>query len=78
VTVIGLGAQDDLERARRFVDETGTGGLLMLWDPSAATWRHFGVTRQPAMVLTDPAGNPLRTWPGAFDEAAVLEALAAG
>lgn len=73
-----MGAQDDLEQARGFVADTGTEAVAMLWDPSFDSWRHFGITRQPAAVLTDAAGNPLATWSGMFDEAEVLELAGAG
>jgi hypothetical protein len=74
--VVGLGSQDDLARAQRFVADTGTDTVQMLWDPSGASWRHYGVTRQPAAVLVDSSGAALGSWLGRFDTDEVLDLVA--
>jgi hypothetical protein len=76
VAVVGLGAQDDLDAARRFVADTGTTTPLMTWDAGAESWRHYGVTRQPATVLLDGTGVEIATWRGSFPAGEVLDRLA--
>ena len=49
----------------------------MLWDPGFDSWRHYGVTGQPAFVLIDRQGNAQAGWLGQFDETQLLNMAAA-
>ncbi len=49
--MIGLGAQDDFDYARRFQADTGVETPTMLWDPSRDTWRAFGVRFNSQMIV---------------------------
>ncbi len=51
--MIGLGAQDDFNRAEAFVDGSPLEEVTMLWDPSFSTWQHFGVTINSQMMIID-------------------------
>ncbi len=73
--VVGLGTQDDLDYAVRFVEATGTVSFPMLWDPSFESWIHFGIPGQPAGVLLDADGNVVDTWLGPIPEERVLDTL---
>lgn len=62
IQVIGLGAQDDFEYARDFIDSTGVVTPTMIWDPSLSTWRSFGVRANSQMMVVTPdlgAGSDL-------------------
>lgn len=78
LNIIGLGAQDDLEFARRFVDRTNTGGgeITMVWDETFETWRALGVRSQPYWLLYDADGELIASGPGAVDESVVQSVLA--
>jgi hypothetical protein len=39
----------------------------MLWDPTFMSWQQLGVTGQPAAILFDRDGRPLKRWVGPFD-----------
>ncbi len=55
-TLIGLGTQDDLPYAERFVNSTGT-TFTMLWDSSGASWRELGLFSQPSLIVMDRYGR---------------------
>ena len=78
LNIIGMGAQDDLEFAYRFIDRTGTGNgeITMIWDESFESWRAFGIRSQPYWLLYDAAGELIGSGPGAIDFSAVQSALA--
>lgn len=46
-----MGAQDDFERAQRFLNQTGVSTPTMVWDPSFETWSTFGVQANSQMLL---------------------------
>ena len=71
-----MGAQDSLALAEDFVETTGTGTPLMIWDASFETWSYYGVTGQPTAVLVDADGDPIAGWRGFFDAEEVLELAA--
>lgn len=54
--VVGIGSQDDLDYAERFVSATGV-TFTMLWSDSFDVWRHYGVSRNSDVWLLDAAGN---------------------
>ena len=65
---MGIGAQDDLAYAQRFLDSTGAGtSIAMLWSSSFDPWRHFGVTSNSSVVLLDRGGEAVDSKPGSFD-----------
>jgi peroxiredoxin len=74
--VVGLGTQDSLPEARRFVQRYGT-TFRMLWDASGRSWRELGIPGQPAAILLAPDGREVRRWLGQFDEEEVLRLLPA-
>ncbi len=74
ITVLGLGAQDDLDQAVDFLSDTSTGDLEMVWEEAGKTWRHFQVTNQPTVVVVDAAGTVRRTWFRDFDAEQILAA----
>jgi len=75
--VLGLGGQDDLEFANRFVTSLGLDQtpITMVWDPSFVSWRELGIRSQPYWVLYDAAGQEVASRPGAVDIAAVQAVL---
>ena len=44
----------------------------LLWDKGFSTWEAFDITSQPAAILLDRAGAPVKRWSGMFDTAEVL------
>ena len=46
-----MGAQDNFDMARDFLDRTGVETPTMLWDPSFATWQAFGVQANSQMMV---------------------------
>ncbi len=76
MTVIGIGAQDDLAFAERFASQTGT-TFTMLWSDSNESWRHFGVGRNSSVRLLDGGGNLVEDAPGHFDPTGLSDRLAA-
>lgn len=68
VRVVGMGAQDDLDFAERFLERTGVSTPLMTWDASFETWAYYQVRGQPVTILLDPNGNPLGQWFGLSSE----------
>ena len=76
VKVIGLGALDSVEQAVEFAERGGTHSFPMYWDESLMSWQAFGIRTQHAAALLSPTGEILGGWEGAFDEDAVLRALA--
>ena len=73
--MVGIGAQDSLAFAERFVDQTGT-TFEMLWSDSSESWRHFDVSRNSSVRLLDRAGNLADDGPGSFDAASLRDRLA--
>ena len=72
LTVIGLGAQDDLSQAKDFVARYDV-SFRMLWDPTFQTWQTLGVPGQPAALLVAADGTPIQSWLGPFDQREVLD-----
>lgn len=78
LTVVGVGAQDDLDYAKRFVDTTGV-TFTMLWSDSFDSWRHYDIRSNSSLWLIDSGGNrvgdtPLRYQPGHIED--LLDSLA--
>ncbi len=73
--VVGIGAQDDLAFAKRFVDQTGT-TFTMLWSDSDESWRHFGVSRNSTVLLLDRGGNVVEGSAGSYDPDSLITQLA--
>ena len=72
VRVVGLGTQDDLAFAERFIERTGVQTPLMTWDASFETWSYYQVRGQPVTILVDPNGQPLGQWFGLSNEIVTL------
>lgn len=77
VAVLGLGAQDDLDQAEGFCNETRTTPLEMVWDASGKSWLHYKVTNQPTVILIDKDGKVVKRWFRNFDEQGILAAAGA-
>jgi thiol-disulfide isomerase/thioredoxin len=72
--MIGIGAQDSLEEAYGFLDDTDTHDLRMIWDPSGDSWVHHGVTSQPTVIVLGADGEVAGTWYRDFDPDGILRA----
>ena len=72
--VVGLGAFDDLDYARRFVDDTGV-TFTMLWSDLRTAWQHYGVTAFSSFWLLDRQGRRIGEAPKPYDQALVEELL---
>ena len=75
LTLVGLGAKDDLAYAKQFV-RTHAMTIKMLWDPSRESWDALGIRSQPSALLLSADGRILRKYIGPFDEADVLSRIA--
>jgi len=77
LNVLGLGAQDSLDFANRFIDSVGleNDNITMVWDPSFQSWRELGIRSQPYWILYDAEGNEVTSRPGAIDAGAVQAVL---
>lgn len=67
--VIGIGAQDDFELARDFLDRTGVATPDMLFDTSFKTWQTFGVQANSQMMVLSPDLSSGSNLIFGFDEA---------
>lgn len=74
IDLLGLGAQDTLDEAYGFLDDTGTHDLTMVWDRSGQSWIHHGVTSQPTVIVLDASGEVAGTWFRDFDVDGILAA----
>ena len=74
--VVGIGAQDDLAFAERFLGQTGV-TFTMLWSDSLESWNHFGVNRNSSVLLLDAAGNLVDDSASSFDAERLSDRLAA-
>lgn len=72
--ILGIGAQDTIDEAYDFLDDTRTGDLRMIWDRSGQSWRHYGVTSQPTIVVLGADGEETGRWFRDFDADAILDA----
>jgi len=66
---VGLGTQGSRDDAVSFVRSTGV-RHPMVWDPTPASWRRFGIVAQPTSVVVSPDGTVLALFPSklALDE----------
>jgi thiol-disulfide isomerase/thioredoxin len=78
IDVLGLGAQDSLDEAYGFLDDTDTHDLTMVWDETGQSWVHHGVTSQPTIVVLDRDGQVAGRWYRDFDEDGILAAAGLG
>lgn len=74
--VVGIGAQDDLAFAERFLGQTGV-TFTMLWSDSFESWNHFGVRRNSTVMLLDRGGNVVAGSAGSYDPDSLSDRLAA-
>ncbi len=74
--VVGIGAQDDLAFAERFLGQTGV-TFTMLWSDSFESWNHFGVRRNSSVLLLDAGGNLIDDSASSFDPASLSDRLTA-
>jgi len=85
INVVGMGAGtanngDSVDRAFEFVAHHGanaSAGMTMIYDVSFRSWRTFGVSTQPWVVLFDGDGNLIFTSSGRVDLDSVAAALGA-
>lgn len=73
---MGIGAQDDFELARDFLDRTGVETPAMVFDESFSTWRTFGVQANSQMLVLNADLDQGSNLIYGFDEttrAAILE-----
>ena len=70
--MIGIGTQDTLKEAQAFVTRNKMRTPRMYWDKSSASWDYFGVAGQPAAILIDKDGKPVKSWNGFLDTKKVL------
>lgn len=78
MTVIGVGAQNDLEYALDFMKlYDGEAPFDMLWDPTFDSWRELRINGQPQGRLLTAAGEIIASWAGAMPEQSILDAVAA-
>jgi len=75
--VLGLGAQDTLEFANEFVasGDLANSAITMVWDPTFASWRDYGIRSQPYWILYDDQGTEITSRPGVIDLGAVQAVL---
>ena len=73
--VVGIGSQDDLAFAERFLGQTGV-TFTMLWSDSFESWSHFGVSRNSGILLLDADGNLVDDGVSSFDAGSLLQRLA--
>ena len=73
--VVGIGSQDDLAHAKRFLGQTGA-TFTMLWSDSFESWNHFDVSRNSAVLLLDSDGNLVDESAASFDSQSLVERLA--
>lgn len=72
--IVGVGTQDTLADAQKFVARAKIKTVTMLWDESARSWNYWGVSGQPAALLIDANGKFVKAWTGELDMAAVVAA----
>lgn len=72
--VVGLGTQDSLKEAIRFVTKYKMTSTHMFWDNSGDTWAAYRVVSQPSALLIRD-GVIVKRWSGPLDEHAVEAAL---
>lgn len=65
---MGIGAQDDFELARDFLDRTGVETPAMVFDESFATWNTFGVQVNSQMLVLDADLSQGSNLVSGFDE----------
>ncbi len=70
--MVGIGTQDTLKDAKAFVARNKVTTVRMYWDSSFDSWDYFGVAGQPAAILLDKNGTPVKTWSGFLDTKKVL------
>jgi hypothetical protein len=72
MNVVGIGTQDDVKAAQAFVARAKIKSVRMYWDPTFDAWDYFGVAGQPAAVLMDKTGKPIKQYSGFLDTKKVL------
>jgi thiol-disulfide isomerase/thioredoxin len=76
--VVGVGTQSTAGEARAFRRQTGIRSFPLLYEADGfKSWKPFGFVAQPAAALLSSDGRLLRVWSGPFDEAEVLQLIAA-
>lgn len=82
VTVVGVGAGsavngDTLDGAYEFMSrfDADGAGMTMIYDRSFRSWRQWGVSTQPWMVLIDVNGDVVFNQPGRVDLSNAAAAL---
>lgn len=71
-----MGAQDSLDQASGFLEDTGVATPLMVWDTGFDSWSYYDVRGQPIAILVDSSGMPIQGWRGFFDPDEVLRLAA--
>ena len=73
--VVGIGAQDNLDFAERFVAQTGT-TFTMLWDPTFDSWNYYGIRSNSDLQVLDRSGERVGDHFNGFSPERVEERLA--
>lgn len=69
--MIGIGTQDGFDEAKKFHARHQI-TFPLLWDEGSTTWKAFDIVNQPAAVLINRNGEPIKKWFGMFDGDEVL------
>ena len=75
IDVIGLGTQDNLAQAKKFITRTKVKSFPMLWDKTGSSWAKLGVPAQPAWMLIARNGEILASELGEIPYDEVLAAI---
>ena len=76
IDVIGLGTQDSLSDAKKFINRTKVKSFPMYWDKTGTSWAKLGVPSQPAWLLISRTGKVLAGELGSIPYDDVLKAVA--
>ena len=74
--MVGLGTQDSLSLAKKFVSRTKVKSFPMLWDKTGKSWSALGVRAQPAWMLIATDGKVIDAQLGEIPYAEILNTIA--
>ena len=70
--IVGVGSQDTLDAAKKFMARASIKKVIMLWDGSGNSWNYWGVSTFPSARLVDASGKLIRIWTGELNIPAVI------
>lgn len=70
--IVGVGAQDTLDAAKKFMARAAIKKVIMLWDGTGSSWNYWGVSTFPSARLVDAYGKVVRVWTGELNIPAVI------